>query len=96
MPVAVVTTMDPAAIRKAKEVDNRTRVWRKTALRKRAGVLEPYRPEREILGDAVQPNKASSKDARLPDRRAIVAATTLQSRAISSLLASSARLSAME
>jgi hypothetical protein len=43
-----------------------------------------------------QPNKASSRDARLPDLRAIVAATTLQSRAISSLLASSARLSAIE
>jgi hypothetical protein len=43
-----------------------------------------------------QPNKASSKDARLPDLRAIVAATTLQPRAISSLLASSARLSAIE
>jgi hypothetical protein len=48
------------------------------------------------LRPPVQPNKASSRDARLPDRRAIVAATTLQSRAISSLLASSARLSAME
>jgi len=48
------------------------------------------------LRPPVQPNKASSRDTRLPDRRAIVAATTLQSRAISSLLASSARLSAME
>jgi hypothetical protein len=43
-----------------------------------------------------QPSKASSRDARLPDLRAIVAATTLQSRAISSLLASSARLRAIE
>jgi hypothetical protein len=48
------------------------------------------------LRPPVQPNKASSRDARLPDLRAIVAATTLQSRAISSLLASSARLSAIE
>jgi hypothetical protein len=47
-------------------------------------------------GPRAQPNKASSRDERLPDLRAIVAATTLQSRAISSLLASSARLSAME
>jgi hypothetical protein len=47
-------------------------------------------------GPRAQPNKASSRDERLLDLRAIVAATTLQSRAISSLLASSARLSAME
>ena len=39
----------------------------------------------------VQPNKASSRDERLPDLRAIVAATTLQSRARESLLATSAR-----
>jgi hypothetical protein len=38
----------------------------------------------------------SSRDARLPDLRAILAATMLQSRAISSLLASSARLRAIE
>jgi hypothetical protein len=44
----------------------------------------------------VQPSKASSREARLPDLRAIVAATTLQSRAISSLLASLARLTAIE
>ena len=42
-------------------------------------------------GPRVQPNKASSKDERLPDLRAIVAATTLQSRARESLLASLAR-----
>jgi hypothetical protein len=36
------------------------------------------------------------RDARLPDLRAILAATMLQSRAISSLLASSARLRAIE
>ena len=39
----------------------------------------------------VQPNKASSKDERLPDLRTIVAATTLQSLARESLLASLAR-----
>jgi hypothetical protein len=42
-------------------------------------------------GPPVQPNKASSTDERLPDLRAIVAATTLQSRARESLLASLAR-----
>jgi hypothetical protein len=39
-------------------------------------------------GPQVQPNKASSTDERQPDLRAIVAATTLQSRASVSLLAS--------
>src|ERR1700722_10228826 len=39
----------------------------------------------------VQPNKASSTDERLPDLRATVAATTLQSLARESLLASVAR-----
>jgi hypothetical protein len=39
----------------------------------------------------VQPNRASSKDERLPDRRATVAATVLQSLARESLLASLAR-----
>jgi hypothetical protein len=42
------------------------------------------------------PNKASSRDGRTPDLRATVAATTLQSRVISSLLASSAHLRAIE
>jgi hypothetical protein len=42
-------------------------------------------------GPPVQPNKASSTDERLPDLRTIVAATTLQSLARESLLASSAR-----
>src|ERR1700722_10775694 len=42
-------------------------------------------------GPLVQPNKASSTDERLPDLRTIVAATTLQSLARESLLASSAR-----
>ena len=42
-------------------------------------------------GPPVQPNKASSTDERLPDLRAIVVATTLQSRAMESLLASLAR-----
>ena len=42
-------------------------------------------------GPPVQPNKASSTDERLPDLRAIVAATTLQSLARESLLASLAR-----
>ena len=42
-------------------------------------------------GPLVQPNKASSTDERLPDLRAIVAATTLQSLARESLLASLAR-----
>jgi hypothetical protein len=40
--------------------------------------------------------KCGFADARLPDRRAIVAATTLQPRAVSSLLASSAHLRAIE
>ena len=52
--------------------------------------------KRTFLRPPVQPSKASSRDDRLPDLRAIVAATTLQFRAISSLLASSERLSAME
>src|ERR1700734_3644565 len=43
------------------------------------------------IGPPVQPNKASSTDERLPDLRAIVAATTLQSLARESLLASLAR-----
>jgi hypothetical protein len=42
-------------------------------------------------GPPVQPNKASSTDERLPDLRAIVAATKLQSLARESLLASVAR-----
>jgi len=42
-------------------------------------------------GPLGQPNKASSTDERLPDLRAIVAATTLQSLARESLLASLAR-----
>jgi hypothetical protein len=42
-------------------------------------------------GPPVQPNKASSTDERIPDLRAIVAATTLQSLARESLLASLAR-----
>ena len=42
-------------------------------------------------GPLVQPNNASSTDERLPNLRAIVAATTLQSRARESLLASLAR-----
>src|ERR1700722_16624646 len=43
------------------------------------------------LRQPVQPNRASSTDERLPDLRAIVAATTLQSLARESLLASLAR-----
>jgi hypothetical protein len=42
-------------------------------------------------GPPVQLNKASSTDERIPDLRAIVAATTLQSLARESLLASLAR-----
>jgi hypothetical protein len=42
----------------------------------------------EDQGPPVQPNKASSTDKRIPDLRAIVAATTLQSLARESLLAS--------
>ena len=42
------------------------------------------------------PNKPSSRDERTPDLRATVAATTLQSHTISSLVASSARLRAIE
>jgi hypothetical protein len=53
---------------------------------------EPPRRSRGS-GPPVQPNKASSTDERLPDLRAIIAATTLQSLATESLLASRARRS---
>jgi hypothetical protein len=59
-----------------------------TAVRGRRSYAAPWTADQ---GPPVQPNKASSTDERLPDLRAIVAATTLQSLARESLLASLAR-----
>jgi hypothetical protein len=57
------------------------------------GFDEPSPRRRRGRGSdpAVQPNKASSTDERLPDLRAIVAATSLQSLAKETLLASLSR-----
>jgi hypothetical protein len=67
--------------------------------KKRAALSRPTLARSTILrravaadpGPPVQPNKASSTDERLPDLWAILAATTLQSRARGSLLATLAR-----